>query len=226
MQTLGVLVTGDIGCYTLGCLPPFQAMHTTFCMGASIGNASGFNKSGEDQVVAVIGDSTFLHSGLPSLVSAVYNKVPTTTILVDNSTTGMTGHQEHPGTGHTLKGDEAPAVDLEGLIRAVGVEHVEVVDPWDLEATESAVKSGLAFAGPAVVIARRHCNLLPAEKAAARSKFQVDPDECILCEECFDTGCPAIVWQEEMPFIRQWECAGCSWCAQICPSEAINVVEG
>ena len=226
LQTLGVLVTGDIGCYTLGCLPPFQAMHTTFCMGASIGNASGFNKSGEDQVVAVIGDSTFLHSGLPSLVSAVYNKVPTTTILVDNSTTGMTGHQEHPGTGHTLKGDEAPAVDLEGLIRAVGVEHVEVVDPWDLEATESAVKSGLAFAGPAVVIARRHCNLLPAEKAADRSKFQVDPDECILCEECFDTGCPAIVWQEEMPFIRQWECAGCSLCAQICPSEAINVVEG
>ncbi len=225
LQKLGVLVTGDIGCYTLGCLPPFQAMHTTFCMGASIGNASGFNKSGEDQVVAVIGDSTFLHGGVPSLLSAVYNKVPTTTILVDNSTTGMTGQQEHPGTGHTLKGDDAPAVDLEGMIRAIGVEQIEVVDPWDLEATESAIKAGLAHPGPAVIIARRHCNLLPAEKAADRVPYQVDPDECILCEECFDTGCPALIWQDETPFIRQWECAGCSLCAQICPADAINLVE-
>ncbi len=225
LQKLGVLVTGDIGCYTLGCLPPFQAMHTTFCMGASIGNATGFNRAGEDQVVAVIGDSTFLHSGLPSLMSAVYNKVPTTTILVDNSTTGMTGHQEHPGTGHSLKGDETPAVNYETLIRSIGVEHVAVVDPWDLEATEQAIKAGLKHSGPAVIIARRHCNLLPAEKAADRIPYQVDPDECILCEECFDTGCPALVWQDDMPFIRQWECAGCSLCAQICPADAIDLVE-
>lgn len=224
LQKLGVLVAGDIGCYTLGCLPPFQAMHTTFCMGASIGNATGFNQAGEDQVVAVIGDSTFLHSGIPSLLSAVYNRVPTTTILVDNSTTGMTGHQEHPGTGHSLKGEETPAVDYEGLIKSLGVEHVAVVDPWDLDATERAIESGLAHPGPAVIIARRHCNLLPAEKAADRIPYQVDPDECILCEECFDTGCPALVWQDEMPFIRQWECAGCSLCAQICPADAINLV--
>jgi len=136
LKKLDVLVTGDIGCYTLGCLPPFQAMHTTFCMGASIGNATGFTKAGDQRVVAVIGDSTFLHSGLPSLASAAYNQVPTTTILLDNGTTGMTGHQEHAGTGHTLKGAPAPAVDYGQLIKALGVEHVEVVDPWDVEATE------------------------------------------------------------------------------------------
>ena len=129
LQKLGVLVTGDIGCYTLGCLPPYEAIHTTFCMGASIGNATGFNKAGEDRVVAVIGDSTFLHGGFPGLLSAVYNKVPTTTILLDNGTTGMTGHQEHPGTGHTLKGEPSPSVDYEALLRSIGVEHVEVVDP-------------------------------------------------------------------------------------------------
>ncbi len=167
LKELGVLVTGDIGCYTLGCLPPFDAMHTTFCMGASIGNATGFNRAGEDQVVAVIGDSTFLHAGLPSVLSAAYNQVPTTTILLDNGTTGMTGHQQHPGTGHTLKGGPAPAVDYEGLIRSLGVEHVEVVDPWDLEATEKAIKAGLAHPGPAVIIARRHCQLCCRRRSTA-----------------------------------------------------------
>ncbi len=225
LSKLGVLVTGDIGCYTLGCLPPFTAMHTTFCMGASIGNATGFTKAGENQVVAVIGDSTFLHSGFPSLMSAVYNKVPTTTILLDNGTTGMTGHQEHPGTGHTLAGTEAPAVDYEAMIRSIGVQHVTVVDPWDLAATEQAIKAGLEHAGPAVVIARRHCGLLPEEKAAVHTPYRVDEDECILCEECFETGCPALVRQDGAPFIRQWECMGCSLCAQLCPVEAIHLVE-
>jgi indolepyruvate ferredoxin oxidoreductase alpha subunit len=224
LKKLGVLVTGDIGCYTLGCLPPFDAIHTTFCMGASIGNATGFNKAGEEKVVAVIGDSTFLHGGLPSVLSAAYNQVPTTTILLDNGTTGMTGQQEHPGTGHTLKGGPAPAVDYEGLIRSLGVEHVEVVDPWDLEATERAIESGLAHPGPAVIIARRHCNLLPEEKAKERAAYEVVPEECILCEDCFETGCPALVWQDELPYIREWECAGCSMCAQLCPADAITLV--
>jgi indolepyruvate ferredoxin oxidoreductase alpha subunit len=221
LKKLGVLVAGDIGCYTLGCLPPFDAMHTTFCMGASIGNATGFNRAGEDRVVAVIGDSTFLHSGLSSLVSAAYNQVPTTTILLDNGTTGMTGHQEHPGTGHTLKGTAAPAVDYETLIRSLGVEHVEVVDPWDLEATERAINSGLAHDGPAVIIAQRHCNLLPEEKARERVPYQVVPEECVLCEDCFETGCPALVWENDLPYIRDWECVGCSMCAQLCPADAI-----
>jgi len=221
LKKLGVLVTGDIGCYTLGCLPPFDAMHTTFCMGASIGNASGFTRAGEKQVVAVIGDSTFLHSGLSSLVSAAYNQVPTTTILLDNGTTGMTGHQEHPGTGHTLKGAPAPAVDYETLIRAVGVQHVEVVDPWDLEATERAITAGLAHDGPAVVIAQRHCNLLPEEKAREKTPYAVVPEDCIVCEDCFMTGCPALVWEDDLPYIRDWECVGCSMCAQLCPVDAI-----
>ena len=224
LKKLGVLVTGDIGCYTLGCLPPFDAMHTTFCMGASIGNATGFNVAGEDQVVAVIGDSTFLHSGLPSMLSAAYNRVPTTTILLDNGTTGMTGHQEHPGTGHTLKGGPAPAVDYEALIRSLGVAHVEVVDPWDLEATEKAIKSGLAHSGPAVIIARRRCVLLPEEKAREYVPYRVDTEECVLCEECFETGCPALVWEDDYPYIREWECVGCAMCAQLCPADSIALV--
>ena len=158
LRKLKVLVTGDIGCYTLGCLPPLSAIDTTFCMGASIGNATGFSKAGEERVVAVIGDSTFLHSGLPSLMSAVYNQVPTTMILLDNSTTGMTGHQEHPGTGHTLQDDPAPSVDFEALIRAIGVKHVTVMDPWELKDMRRAVKDALAHPGPAVVIARRACH--------------------------------------------------------------------
>jgi indolepyruvate ferredoxin oxidoreductase alpha subunit len=222
-----VLVTGDIGCYTLGCLPPYRAMHTTFCMGAGIGNASGFTQAGEDRVVAVIGDSTFLHGGLPGLVSAVYNRIPITAIVLDNGTTGMTGHQEHPGTGHTLEGDPAPAVDYETLVRSVGVEHVQVVDPWDREATEAAIKSGLHYPGPSVIIARRSCLLLPEEKSKEHVHYWIDTDGCIRCEECMDTGCPAVVWQEDIdrPAIREWECAGCSLCAQLCPTDTIMVVE-
>jgi indolepyruvate ferredoxin oxidoreductase alpha subunit len=225
LRQLGALVTGDIGCYTLGCLPPYQAMHTTFCMGASIGNATGFNKAGEDQVVAVIGDSTFLHGGLPSLVSAVYNQVPTTTVLLDNGTTGMTGHQEHPGTGHTLQGKPAPSVDYEALLRSLGVKYVRTVDPWDLDATEEAVKSGLEHSGPAVIISRRRCMLLPEEKATKRTSYRVDPDECVMCEECFEVGCPALVRDGDYPNIREWECAGCSLCAQLCIADAIAVAE-
>lgn len=225
LKDFGVLVTGDIGCYTLGCLPPYEAMHTTFCMGASIGNATGFNKSGEDHVVALIGDSTFLHSGVPSLLSAVYNQVPTTMVLLDNGTTGMTGHQQHPGTGRTLKNRPAPAVNYEDLIRSLGVEHVSVVDPWDLEATAAAIKSGLDHPGPAVIIARRSCRLLPDEKAKHTIPYQVEELNCIQCEDCMQTGCPALVWEGDTPHIREWECAGCAMCAYLCPVDAICQVE-
>ncbi len=219
-----LVITGDIGCYTLGCLPPFEAMHTTFCMGASIGNATGFSRAGEANVVAVIGDSTFMHGGLPGLVSAVYNRVPTTVILLDNGTTGMTGQQEHPGTGRTVKGDDAPAVDYEALVRAVGVEHVEVVDPWDLDQTRKAIEAGLAHPGPAVIIARGACTLLPTEKSKKRIPYRVDAGDCIQCNKCLTVGCPAIVLEDDYPVVREWECTGCSVCAQVCPVDTIHLV--
>jgi indolepyruvate ferredoxin oxidoreductase alpha subunit len=225
LRKLRVLVTGDIGCYTLGCLPPLSAIDTTFCMGASIGNATGFSRAGEERVVAIIGDSTFLHSGLPSLMSAVYNQVPTTLILLDNSTTGMTGHQEHPGTGHTLQEEPAPSVDYESLIRAIGVQHVEVLDPWELKNLRTAVKNALAHPGPAVVITRRACVLLPEEKAKDRIPYRVIEDECIQCDYCMESGCPALVMAGEYPRVREWECIGCAICAQLCPVDAILPVE-
>jgi indolepyruvate ferredoxin oxidoreductase alpha subunit len=225
LRKLRVLVTGDIGCYTLGCLPPLSAIDTTFCMGASIGNATGFAKAGEERVVAVIGDSTFLHSGLPSLMSAVYNQVPTTLILLDNSTTGMTGHQEHPGTGHTLQDTAAPAVDYEALIRAIGVQHVTVLDPWELKDLRAAVKGALAHPGPAVVITRRACVLLPEEKAKERTPYWVDEEACIQCDYCMESGCPALVMEGEYPVVRDWECIGCAICAQLCPVDAILPVQ-
>jgi len=225
LRKLRVLVTGDIGCYTLGCLPPLSAIDTTFEMGGSIGNATGFSIAGEEKVVAVIGDGTFLHSGLPSLMSAVYNQVPTTMILLDNGTTGMTGHQEHPGTGHTLQHALAPRVDYEALIRSIGVQHVEVVDPWELKTLRTAVKAALAHPGPAVVITRRPCVLLPEEKAKDRVPFRVAEEACIQCDYCMESGCPALVMKGDYPWIREWECIGCAICAQLCPVDAILQVE-
>jgi indolepyruvate ferredoxin oxidoreductase alpha subunit len=225
LRKLRVLVTGDIGCYTLGCLPPLSAIDTTFCMGASIGNATGFEVAGEERVVAVIGDSTFLHSGLPSLMSAVYNQIPTTTILLDNGTTGMTGHQEHPGTGHTLQQGSAPRVDFEALVRSIGVQHVTVIDPWGLKDMRKAVKDAMTHPGPSVVIARRACVLLPEEKAKERVPFRVDTEACIQCDYCMESGCPALVMVGDYPQVREWECIGCEICAQLCPVDAIHPVE-
>jgi indolepyruvate ferredoxin oxidoreductase alpha subunit len=225
LRKLRVVVTGDIGCYTLGCLPPLSAIDTTFEMGGSIGNATGFKVAGEEKVVAVIGDSTFLHSGLPSLISAVYNRVPTTVVLLDNGTTGMTGHQEHPGTGHTLQQEPSPVVDYEALIRSIGVEHITVLDPWELKDMRKAVKDAMAHPGPAVVIARRPCVLLPEERAQDRVPFRVDEETCIQCDYCMESGCPALVMAGEYPAIRDWECIGCAICAQLCPVDAILPVE-
>ncbi len=225
LRKLRLVVTGDIGCYTLGCLPPLNAIDTTFCMGAGIGNATGFGAAGEERVVAVIGDGTFLHSGVPSLMSAVYNKSSTTVVLMDNGTTGMTGHQEHPGTGHTLEGEDAPAVDYETLIRAMGVEHVSVVDPWDLKAVRVAVKEAVAFEGPAVVIARRSCVLRPIAKTQSRLPYRVLEAECIECDYCLDSGCPALLKGDPVPSIREWECVGCGICGQLCPVDAILPID-
>jgi indolepyruvate ferredoxin oxidoreductase alpha subunit len=225
LRKLRLLVTGDIGCYTLGCIPPLSAVDTTFCMGASIGNATGFMSAGEERVVAVIGDSTFLHGGLPGLLSAVYNQVPITLLILDNGTTGMTGHQDHPGTGRKLQKDPAPAVDMEALVRALGVQHVTVVDPWQLKSMRTAVKEALAHPGPAVVIARRACVLLPEERGQDRIPYRVDEETCIQCDYCMESGCPALVMDGDYPAIREWECIGCAICAQLCPVDAILRIE-
>ncbi|MBT8398072.1 MAG: 4Fe-4S binding protein, partial [Gemmatimonadetes bacterium] len=158
-------------------------------------------------------------------MSAVYNQIPTTMILLDNSTTGMTGHQEHPGTGHTLQDSPAPSVDFEALIRSIGVQHCTVIDPYELKDMRRSVKDALAHPGPAVVIARGPCVLLPEEKGKERIPYWVDEEACIQCEYCYESGCPALIRGAEYPWIREWECIGCDICAQLCPVDAILPVE-
>jgi indolepyruvate ferredoxin oxidoreductase alpha subunit len=218
-------VSGDIGCYTLSALPPLESMDTCVCMGASIGIAQGLSRalSGRqaERIVAVLGDSTFIHAGLPSLVNAVYNKANITVIIADNRTTAMTGHQDNPGTGKTLRGEPAPELDFEAVAQAVGVEHVVTVDPLDLEATEKVVREAMSFAGPAVVVARRACVLVDRDQFAG--PLQVDTEQCSHCKLCIRLGCPAISMEEDGAVIDQALCAGCELCAQQCPQEAISL---
>lgn len=221
------LVTGDIGCYTLGCLPPYSSLHTTFCMGTGIGNAFGFEKAIGDKldnnIAAVIGDSTFIHGGIPSLIDIVYNKGVTTTIILDNKTTGMTGHQDHPGTGLTLRGEETHKLNFEKLVKAIGVTFVRTVDPYDLEETELAIKEALEFEGPAVVIAEHPCAMLRSERAKPRTPYFVDQETCIECDMCLEIGCPALEKSEEgPPVINDLLCIGCGMCAQLCKSDALK----
>ena len=226
---LKLVVNGDIGCYTLGFLPPLSALHTCGCMGASIGVAHGVNKVGIQQKnVAVIGDSTFFHTGMPALLNVAYNQSNTVTIILDNRTTAMTGHQENPATGKALSGEETFRVDFEALCRSMGIEHTYVVDPYDLKATEKAIRSALDVAGPAVVIAERACALLPAARREWLA-LEVDPDPCNGCGLCFMVGCPAIVQSEEMDGktgrnlaeIDPLLCTGCNVCTQVCNRNAI-----
>ncbi|MGI6576189.1 MAG: indolepyruvate ferredoxin oxidoreductase subunit alpha [bacterium] len=225
LNRLKVVVNGDIGCYALGAAPPLAAMHSLVCMGASISNCFGFmevmqGRSDGIQAVAVIGDSTFLHSGIQGLLNVVYNGGSTTTLILDNNTTAMTGHQNHPGTGVTLKGVSTVKVDLENLCRAVGVEDVVTVDAYDLTELERAIKSALAFPGPSVVIVKRPCVLLPGSTVAG-DYYQVHADICINCGACLKLGCPAIIVREQHVVIIQSLCTGCGLCAQVCPKKAI-----
>ncbi len=228
LRQLKVTVAGDIGCYTMGALPPYEASHTTFCMGASIGTAFGLERAGHERTVAVIGDSTFIHAGIPSLIDAVYNGSSLTLVILDNSTTGMTGGQPHPSAGKTLKGKPAPKLDLEAIVRAAGVRQVEIVDTWQRKQVGRALRAGLAHDGPAVVIARGPCVRLPEMRLEERGAFPYFVDEtlCTQCEACFKVWCPAITRTAQgFPTIDALECTACTVCVQVCPADAILPME-
>ena len=211
-------VLGDIGCYTLGAVAPLSAMDMTLCMGASISALHGFNKAlgaeGEGKTVAVIGDSTFMHSGMTGLADIAYNQSNSTVIILDNSITGMTGHQQNPTTGYNIKGEPAGKIDLEALCRAMGFNRVRVVDPYDLAACDKAVKEELAAAEPSVIISRRPCALLKYVKHAP--PLWVDTDKCRGCTACMKIACPAISMREGKAHVDATQCVGCGVCEQLC----------
>ena len=217
-------VIGDIGCYTLGAVPPLNALDSTLCMGASVSGIHGFNaargKETEQKTVAVIGDSTFMHSGMTGLVNIAYNATNSTVIILDNSITGMTGHQQNPTTGYNIKGDPAAKVNLEALCHALGINRVRVVDPYDLKACEEAVLEELAAEEPSVIISRRPCVLLKYVKA--KPPLRVNADACRGCKRCMKLGCPAISFKEGKARIDATLCVGCGVCEQLCAFDAIG----
>lgn len=227
LSKLGVVVSGDIGCYTLGSVAPLNAMDTTICMGASISAAHGMVKArGKEfaqKVVSVIGDSTFIHSGITGLIDVVYNKGNNTVIILDNSITGMTGHQDNPTTGFTIRKEPARQVDLEALCHAVGVDRVRIEDPFDLAGFEAAVREELAADEPSVIIAQRPCALLKTVKYSGTCK--VDHEKCRGCRKCMKLGCPAIVFADGKATIDPTQCNGCSLCTNVCPFDAIEKEE-
>ena len=214
LNKLKLTVNGDIGCYTLGAVPPLAAVDTCVCMGASVGMAHGFKKAtdGKSKNVAVIGDSTFLHSGVTGLINAVYNQSGITLIILDNSTTGMTGHQQHPATGKNLKGEPAPVVLLDELCKACGVKDLKIVDAYDVKEVEKAVKSAISSQEVSVIIAQRPCALLDKSP-----KPKVKVKDCRNCGVCMRIGCPAISMGETGVQIDANQCTGCGVCANICP---------
>jgi len=228
LRKLRVAVTGDIGCYTLGVLPPLNALDSCICMGASIGSAIGMERvQGSDKgVVAVIGDSTFFHSGITGILDAVYNRSNVTAIVLDNRATAMTGGQEHPGTGHTLMGEEVPQVDIGKLVQSLGVKNVRHLDPYQYEKTLEVIKEEIEKPGPSVIITSRPCVLMP--KRIMDEPYVIDLEACTGCSLCFRISCPAISASDEKnkrgnpkAVIDETQCTGCTLCAQICPEEAI-----
>jgi indolepyruvate ferredoxin oxidoreductase alpha subunit len=216
-----LIITGDIGCYTLGAYPPHLALDTCACMGASIGQALGMEKAGvSDKVVAVIGDSTFMHSGITGLVDGVYNKAQITLIILDNGTTAMTGHQEHPGTGISAQGKETQKVVLEDLVRGIGVRDVKVVDAFNLKALRDSVKNSLNNPELSVVIVRGACSVRIPKRGEPRA---IDIERCNLCGICLLLGCSAIQKEDEQLYIDPALCVGeaCAICQQLCPKQAI-----
>ena len=217
-------VLGDIGCYTLGAVAPLSAMDMTLCMGASVSAIHGFNIAGdgenEKKTVAVIGDSTFMHSGMTGLANIAYNQSDSTVIILDNSITGMTGHQQNPTTGYNIKGDPAGRIDLEALCRSMSFERVRVVDPYDLKACDEVIKEELSVRAPSVIISRRPCALLKYVKH--KPPVCVNTDKCIGCKSCMRIGCPAISMRDSKAHIDETLCVGCGVCGQLCPAGAFE----
>lgn len=219
-----ITVSGDIGCYTLGASAPLSAMDTTICMGASVSALHGFNKArgkdAEKNAVAVIGDSTFIHSGITGLVNIAYNATNSTVIILDNSITGMTGHQENPTTGKNIKGDPAAAVDLEALCKAVGINRVRVIDPYKITETEAVIKEELETEEASVIISRRPCALLKYVKHNAPLK--ISKNKCKSCKACLKLGCPAISMIGGKAVINHTQCVGCGVCSDVCKFGAMD----
>jgi indolepyruvate ferredoxin oxidoreductase alpha subunit len=227
VRASGARVAGDIGCYTLACLDPLRGLDTTVAMGSSIGNAIGMAKAGDTKpVMATIGDSTFLHAGIPALIDAVYNQANITVLLLDNHITAMTGGQHHPGTGKTLRGEDAPKVDYEALVRATGVDWVRKVDSYDLAQVHQTLREAIVNRGVSVVISDRPCVLDPVKiKGPA---LAIVNDQCNACQSCMNLGCPAMTWGEDTfegrhkVKIDQSLCIGCTLCAQVCTVDCIK----
>ena len=227
-----IISTGDIGCYTLGLMPPLNVTDTCICMGAGISAGLGIEKADRmakrhHKVFGFLGDSTFFHSGITGLIDAVYNKTPMVIVILDNRITAMTGHQENPGTGKTLMGEETPIIDIEKIVKAVGVkdENIRVVDPYNLEQTESAVKDAYNAAETFVIITKQPCALIKAvQKRRANMYCEVNEDKCKKCKSCIKTGCPAISFKDGHVVIDRNMCNGCTLCKQVCKFDAIEKV--
>ncbi|MCU0615307.1 MAG: indolepyruvate ferredoxin oxidoreductase subunit alpha [Desulfobacterales bacterium] len=229
-------VHGDIGCYTLSYLKPLEGLHSCICMGASIGMAHGMSKAlkekGKGKVVGVIGDSTFLHSGITSLLNMAYNNSDALIIILDNSTTAMTGMQEHPGTGYTLMGKEAKKVNLNVLVSALGIDNIRVINPYNIKETQIAIKDELASSGPSVIISQSPCVLFKRANLKPVPAMKIDQDKCEGCKTCLTLNCPPIAWKEGVTkegskrkgiaVIDETFCNGCGLCAQVCKFKAIS----
>ncbi len=215
-----VVVTGDIGCYSLGAFQPLDRMDSILCMGAGVSMAHGLEKAGEPlRVVGIVGDSTFFHSGITGLLDIAYNRGHSTIIVLDNRTTAMTGHQDHPGTGRTLMGEAVKAVSIEDIGRACGIKRISVIDPYDLDQAGQVISAEIEAKEPSLIVSRAPCPL--REKKRVGPVRRILADECKGCKLCLDLGCPAIEGGEGGPRINETLCAGCGLCEQICPAEAI-----
>ena len=223
IKPLNLYISGDIGCYTLGALAPLNQIDTTICMGASVSALHGHNKIRPDEAkksVAVIGDSTFIHSGITGMINAAYNQSNSKIIVLDNSITGMTGHQQNPTTGKRIDGEPTTAIDLEALAHAVGIERVLVVDPYDIAGTRAAIKAELEVEAPSLIISRRPCILLKEVKR--NPPYHIEADKCIGCKACMRIGCPAISFKDGKSNIDFTQCTGCGMCQPLCKFDAIK----